>query len=122
MSHWDFGTPAEHHEFLLEPTAPYPAPFDEPGSGEEDEEIYNPISYERDNYPPDTGDWGNAGPGTYAAPEPTGAPGPRHSAWPDESWPPRLPPRPSRPRGLIPGGIALVAVIVGALTVSTPWS
>jgi hypothetical protein len=109
MSHWDFGTPAEQHEFLLEPTAPYPAPFDEPGSGDEDEEIYNPISYERDVYPPDIDDWGNAGP----------SPGPRYSAWPDESWPPRLPRRPSRPRWLIPGAIALVAAVAGATFVLT---
>jgi hypothetical protein len=88
MSNWDFGTPAEHHEFLFEPTAPYQAPLDEPGPGEEDGEIYNPISYERDAYPP------------------------RRSAWPDESWPPRLPPRPSRPRWQIPGAIALAAFVL----------
>lgn len=114
MSHWDYGTPTEHHESLLEPTAPYPAPFDEPGSGEEDEEIYNPISYERDAYPPDIDDWGNTEPDVFAMPEPMAASRPRYSAWPDESWPPRLPRRPSRPRWLIPGIIALVAAIVGA--------
>jgi len=41
--------------------------------------------------------------------------GPARSPWPDESWPPRVPQRPGRPRWTIPAAVALaVALTAGA--------
>jgi hypothetical protein len=85
MSHRYFDVPpAEHRESRLSA----------PDSCEEDEEVYNPISYERDVYP-------------------------RRSAWPDESWPPRLPPRSGMPRWLIPCAVALAATVASVTLILT---
>ena len=94
-----------------------------------EDELYNPITYERGVYGPDGWEvdepppvllptlmWTPDGP-TLAPAEPTLAPGGAgRGSWPDETWPPRLPPKPRRPRWLAPGAAVLAAVIAASLT------
>ena len=130
MSQWD------------DSTARYPAPVDD--DVPDDEELYNPITYERDPYLPDAYAWETpesrpeVRPAVEPAVEPTvhdeyeppTAFGNRgqgqfrdRGIWPDESWPPRLAPRPRRPRWFVPAAIVMVAAVAGitvALTSGGP--
>jgi hypothetical protein len=130
MSQWDFnGPPAGGHEY--DEYGEYRGYRDGGTSDEFDGGAFSPISYERDPYPPGpgagagtdrwAGEWPYDEPGQHTAPLPT-APRPSSQAgelWRDESWPPRLPPRPSRPRWLIPGAVvAVAAAAVGATIVA----
>jgi hypothetical protein len=59
---------------------------------EGDEELYNPITYERDRDEPAAWHRGD---------------------WPDESWPPRLPVRPRGRRWLVSGAILVAVAVAG---------
>jgi hypothetical protein len=101
-------------------TAPYPEGADLGDDGED--ELYNPISYERDMYEPDG--WEDDEPLPVSMPTllwtprgPAFAPGgPGGGNWPDQSWPPRLAAKPRRPRWLVPGTAVLAAVLAAGMT------
>lgn len=139
MSQWDFsGQPAgprreydenteydEYGEFPQpdghRPYNPYGQPGDYAPAGYSDDfegGAFTPISYERDPYPP--GQTAPLGPPLGPPPGPA-----RRSAWPDESWPPRVqrPPRrprrgrrPARARWLLPAAFVAVAAAAAGAT------
>jgi hypothetical protein len=115
MSQWDFGMPPSGQrgggsdQFDGYPDYRDRGDYDGYGKGYGDgfdEETFQPITYERDPYPP-------AASGT--APYPV--PGP---PWPEESWPPRLPRR--RRRWLVPALVAAATACVGAAILLTSGS
>lgn len=126
MSQWDFSgpppsQPSGGHEY--DEYGEYRG-FREYGTSDEfDGGDFSPISYERDPFPPvDGGDGGQVAawagqwpydePAQYTAPLQTT---PGYAPLPDESWPPRVPQRPGRPRWLLPGlVVALAAAAAGA--------
>jgi hypothetical protein len=138
MSHWDFGMPpAGHHDVrpragtggeasrsATGSTEPYPVPpaddYDEFDDDEFDDEVYSPISYERDPY----------GDESYERDPLEPAARRLGLEWPDESWPPRRDGRSwrggsgrrqrggsGRPRWLVPATVAIAAAAVAVSVV-----
>jgi hypothetical protein len=142
MSQWDFGMPqAEHHD-LRPPagtggeasrsatgsTEPYPVPPADDDDEFDDDEVYSPISYERDPY----------GFESYERDRFETAARRLGLEWPDESWPPRRSGRSwrgrggrsrrggsgrswrggsGRPRWLVPAAVAIAAAAAAASVV-----
>ena len=127
MSQWDFGGPPAGqggHEY--DEYGEYRGYRDDGTSDDFEGGAFSPISYERDPYPLgpgidtdkiDTdrwaGEWPYDQPRQETSPLPTA---PRPSPGRDESWPPRVPPRPARPRWLIPGVVVAVAAAAAGAT------
>ena len=132
MSQWDFGMPpAEHHDVrpragtggeasrsATGSTEPYPVPPADGYDEFDDDEVYSPISYERDPH----------GYESYERDPLEPAARRLGLEWPDESWPPRRnrrswrgrggrrrPGGSGRPRWLVP---AVVAIAAAAVTLS----
>jgi len=119
MSQWDFGTPpADRNDFPAQPPE-VAGQYGAYGYDEYGEEIFSPITYERDMY---------AEPGPQPEP-PTQEfrtafePVPPRRAWPDQSWPDESwPPRGSRGgrrRWLVPVLVVAAAACVGAAVLLT---
>jgi hypothetical protein len=154
MSHWDFGMPpAEHHDFRprtgtgpwagtggeasrseQHSTAPYPVPPAE-DYDEFDDDLYSPISYERDPYGYESYQRDPDGYGSYERDPLEPAARRLGLEWPDGSWPPRRNRRSwraggsrrgdswrdgsGRPPWLVPAAVALtVAAAVGVVLVT----
>ena len=134
MTQWDWGTrPEGHHEAPAFPPSAGDGVYDE----FDDQELFSPITYERDTY---------AEPDPYAQPyaepyrepyqdpyrepyretEPTQEfrtafePGRPEQPWPDESWPPRTARR--RRRWLVPALVAAAVAVVAIAVFVTSGS
>jgi hypothetical protein len=141
MSPWDFGgaQPGQGGEY--DEYGEYRQHGEQPGFGDQPEfgnsddfdgGNFSPISYERDPFlPEDFDDYaGPVNPGPRYDTTPLGLPlggplreqlgeplgGRARSRWPDESWPPRVPQRPARPRWAIPAAVALAVALLASAT------